>query len=101
MQFALKRLAFTYTSVFNGLKSYKNSAAQTHLHQYVRDEDELKAIKKGIDYRTINKNSKGVFRFREFLFQEKVEQNYIAPLNRNYNPIQSVYYLLASGPEMT
>jgi hypothetical protein len=72
MQLVAARLSFAYTSVLNGLKSYKNSPAQAHLHQYVRDDDELKAIKQTIDYKTINKNSKGVFRFREFLFQEKV-----------------------------
>ena len=64
MQLVAARLTFKYTSVLNGLKSYRNSPAQAHLHQYVRDEDELKAIKKTIDYKTINKNSKGVFRFR-------------------------------------
>lgn len=79
----LSKINYQYTSILNGLKSYKNSAAQAHLHEYNRNEDQLKAIKKTIDYKTINKNSKGVFRFREFLFQEKVEQNYIAPLNRN------------------
>lgn len=76
------RRGYCYTSVFKALKSYKESQAQSHLHEYVKDEQGLKETKKGIDYRTINKNSKGVFRFREFLFQEKVEQNYIAPLNR-------------------
>lgn len=69
MLFIASRLSFNYTSVLNGLKSFKNSAAQTHLHRYVREEEDLKAIKKTIDYKTINKNSKGVFRFREFLFQ--------------------------------
>lgn len=97
----LARISYQYTSVLSGLKSYQNSAAQTHLHEFNRNEDELKAIKKTIDYRTINKNSKGVFRFREFLFQEKVEQNYIAPLNRNYYTTQFASSLLASGPETT
>lgn len=69
MQLIISRLAYHYTSVLNGLKSYKNSAAQAHLHRYVREEEDLRAIKKTIDYKTINKNSKGVFRFREFLFQ--------------------------------
>lgn len=101
MHTVLARINYPYTSVLNGLKSYKGSAAQTHLHQYNRSEDELKAIKKNIDYKTINKNSKGVFRFREFLFQEKVEQNYIAPLNRNHQAMQSDSSLLASGPEAT
>jgi hypothetical protein len=31
MQLVATRLSYTYTSVLNGLKSYKNSAAQAHL----------------------------------------------------------------------
>lgn len=81
MQFLLLRCRQPYCSIFNGLKSYQNSAAQRHLHQHLRDEQEFKNIKKTIDYKTINKNSKGKFMIREFLFQEKVEQNYIPPLN--------------------
>jgi hypothetical protein len=84
MQLLIARGSYPYTSVLKGLNSYTNSAAQARLHKYIRDDDELNAIKKHIDYKTINKNSKGVFMFREFLFQEKVEQNYIAPLNRTY-----------------
>ena len=82
MQLLIYRNIQPYFSVFNAIQSYKNSAAETHLHQYVINEKDIKAIKKNIDYKTINKNSKGRFMFREFLFQEKVEQNYIAPLNR-------------------
>lgn len=83
MQLIIKRLQ-EYTTVLKGLRSYKDSTAQKHLHKYHRNENELKAVKNTIDYKTINKNSKGVFMFREFLFQEKVEQNYVAPLNRKY-----------------
>jgi hypothetical protein len=71
MQLIIKRLQ-EYTTVLKGLRSYKESAAQKNLHKYTRNENELKALKSTIDYRTINKNSKGVFMFREFLFQEKV-----------------------------
>ena len=71
MQLIIKRLQ-EYTTVLKGLRSYKESAAQKNLHKYTRNENELKALKSNIDYRTINKNSKGVFMFREFLFQEKV-----------------------------
>lgn len=71
MQLIIKRLQ-EYTTVLKGLRSYKDSAAQKHLHTFRRNENELKAVKNTIDYKTINKNSKGVFMFREFLFQEKV-----------------------------
>jgi hypothetical protein len=55
--------------VWQALQSYKGSEAQRKFHSRFRDEEELKAIKAGIDYATVNKNSKGRFMFREFLFQ--------------------------------
>lgn len=72
-----------YTTVFKAIQSYKNSPSQRHLHSYLRDDSRVKEIKKDIDYETINKNSKGKFTIREFVFQEKVEQNYIPPVNCN------------------
>lgn len=59
----------TYTTVFKAIQSYKESPAQKNLHSYVRDDHRLKQVKKTIDYATINKNSKGRFMIREFLFQ--------------------------------
>lgn len=58
-----------YTTVFKAIQSYKGSPAQKHLHSYVRDNNRFNEIKKGIDYETVNKNSKGRFMIREFVFQ--------------------------------
>jgi hypothetical protein len=61
---ALSRRNAFNISVWQALQSYKGSAAQQHLHDYVRDNSALKMVKQGIDYKTINKNSKGRFMIR-------------------------------------
>ena len=80
-------LMHRYTSVLKALKEYPGSKAQAHLFNYHYDKRAFDKIKKGIDYETITKNSKGRLMIREFLFQEKVDQNYIAPLGCIKPPI--------------
>lgn len=64
MQLIINKQLYYYTTVLKGIKSYKGSKGQSHLHRFIRNDNKLKRIKNTIDYATINKNSKGVFRFR-------------------------------------
>jgi hypothetical protein len=61
---------FNKPTILQGLRSYKKSAAQEHLHDYARDDLLLQKVKKEkVDYEFITKESNGTLMFREFLFQ--------------------------------